>query len=111
MSAYYEMNDIDKKERSPILVFKMYLYKYMKNKNLPYSQKLENTLRVLHQQSKPITVESLTDVLNNGKIIPVYNYDTTLTYIEYLRESGLIKLVDETNFKYLLHEEAIPKYG
>ena len=55
---------VNTQERSPLILYKKYLYKYIKKNDLRFSEQREQVLKTLHGLSNPITIEALTELIN-----------------------------------------------
>lgn len=98
---------IDSSERSPIILFKQYLYQYMKSRGLKYSQQREEVLKMLHRLSKPVTAQGLMELVNQEGY-SVVSYTTTVRHINFYREVGWITVVNKVHKQYILVKDTFP---
>ncbi len=101
------MINIDVTKRSPILLFKKYLYQYMKENNLRYSQQRERVLKTLHELSTPVTSEELMEIINKEGYLAI-SYATTVRHINFYKEIGWITVVNKVHRQYILIKDAFP---
>jgi len=98
---------VNTQERSPLILYKKYLYKYIKKNDLRFSEQREQVLKTLHGLSNPITIEALTELINREGY-PIISYTTTVRHVNFYRDIGWITVVNKVHKQYILVKTANP---
>lgn len=94
---------INPKERSGLPRFRKVLYHYLKENNKRYSDQRERVLKLLHEQSHPVSIDYLTRQLANHK--KSAGYATVCRHVNFFVEMEWLIVVNKVKKGYLLKKE------
>jgi Fe2+ or Zn2+ uptake regulation protein len=96
---------INPKERSPLSHFRKALYRHLQESNRRYSDQRELVLKLLHEQSHPVSIDYLTRQLADGK--KSAGYATVRRHINFFAEMGWLIVINRVKKGYLLKKECL----
>ncbi len=96
---------INPKERDPLACFRKALYDHLKENRKRYSDQRELVLKLLHEQSHPVSIDYLTRQLSDGK--KSAGYATVCRHVNFFAEMGWLIVIDRVKKGYLLKKECL----
>jgi Fe2+ or Zn2+ uptake regulation protein len=94
---------INTKERESLSSFRSKIYNYLKQNKLRYSDQREKVLKVLHEQSYPVSIEYLVSRLNeDAKSV---GYATVSRHIKFFEKLDMLIVVNKIPKGYLLKKD------
>jgi Fe2+ or Zn2+ uptake regulation protein len=92
---------IDPKEREPLSGFRKVLYRYLKERQLRYSDQREQVLKLLYAQERPLSIDEIARKLNEAQP-KAAGYATVSRHIRFFQELGWLDVCEKTRRGYLL---------
>ncbi|QFR50002.1 hypothetical protein FJR48_09805 [Sulfurimonas lithotrophica] len=94
---------INAKNREKLSVFRNVIYNHLKQNKLRYSDQRERVLKILHEQSYPVSVEYLVNKLNENS--SNVGYATVSRHIKFFDELDMLIIVNKIPKGYLLKKD------
>ncbi len=94
---------INSNERAHINTFRMFIYNYMKENKLRYSDQRERVLKVLYAQNHPVSIDYLVKKLNEQTLGA--GYATVSRQVKFFEKLDMLIVVHKTKRGYLLKKE------
>ena len=94
---------INSKEREPLSVFRSKIYNYLKQNKLRYSDQREKVLKILHEQSYPVSIEYLVSKLNEDS--KSVGYATVSRHMKFFEKLDMLVVVNKVPKGYLLKKD------
>ena len=96
---------INPKERDPLVCFRRALYHHLRENRKRYSDQRELVLKLLHEQSHPVSIDYLTRHLSGDK--KSAGYATVCRHVNFFAEMGWLIVIDRVKKGYLLKKECL----
>jgi len=94
---------INTKEREPLSVFRNVIYNHLKQNKLRYSDQRERVLKILHEQSYPVSIEYLVNKLNENS--SGAGYATVSRHMKFFEKLDMLIIVNKVPKGYLLKKD------
>lgn len=94
---------INPKNRAPLENFRKILYNYIKENGLKYSDQRERVLKILYEQSYPVSIDFLVKKLNEQTLGA--GYATVSRNIKLFHSLEMLLVVNKVQKGYLLKKE------
>jgi len=94
---------INAKDREGLSVFRSKIYNYLKQNKLRYSDQREKVLKILHEQSYPVSIEYLVSKLNEDS--KSVGYATVSRHIKFFEKLDMLLIVNKIPKGYLLKKD------
>lgn len=91
---------INPKERAKLTKYHEEIYQYLKRNKLRYSDQREKVLKLLYEQSKPVSIDFLAQQL--GKIKSGIGYATVSRHMKFFEALELVAIVNKIPKSYIL---------
>jgi len=91
---------IARDDRDTIDMFRKYLYTYLKENKLKYSDQRERVLKILYSQSYPISIDFIVKKLNDER--DGASYATVSRHIKFFQKINFLITINKTKNTYLL---------